>query len=341
VRKVSSPPGKKYSWRQLPEAIRALEGGQDIDYQGASGPINIEPVQSDAGGNPTAGYYDVFGTATASSRSSARRPCRGARHREDQARSPEPVSDAEGEEGGDRREQARAALREQAGPPARRTSRARPRARANAESPTAAAHRLGGAKLDARHRVPSEMDVEARAGRTRRSFLAGGAAAALGLTLGGLGRAATPTAARAAPAIHAAALTVPRPAAPPRGLHWDFADWLSPRWTVSGAMRAPPTRRTRASTRPRSRHTRSRRSSATTAPAAGTSARGSSRPACASRPLSGRPATDRPTHHSTRGRRARPRAGLGVEHRERGQLAAHHRRSEGRTRALLRLARTG
>jgi len=60
VRKVSSPPGKKYSWRQLPEAIRALEGGQDIDYQGASGPINIEPIQSDAGGNPTAGVYDVF-----------------------------------------------------------------------------------------------------------------------------------------------------------------------------------------------------------------------------------------------------------------------------------------
>jgi len=43
-----------------PQAIRALEGGQDIDYQGASGPINIEPIQSDAGGNPTAGFYDVF-----------------------------------------------------------------------------------------------------------------------------------------------------------------------------------------------------------------------------------------------------------------------------------------
>ena len=60
VRKVSAPPGKKYTWRQLPQAIRALEGGSDIDYQGASGPIDIEPVDSPNGGNPTAGTYDVF-----------------------------------------------------------------------------------------------------------------------------------------------------------------------------------------------------------------------------------------------------------------------------------------
>jgi hypothetical protein len=71
------------------------------------------------------------------------------------------------------------------------------------------------------------MDVEARAGRTRRSFLAGGAAAALGLTLGGLGRAAIPAAARAAPATKAAALAVPDP--PLRDVdYWEFADWLQP-----------------------------------------------------------------------------------------------------------------
>jgi branched-chain amino acid transport system substrate-binding protein len=60
VRRVSSPPGKQYSWRQLPEAIRALQGGTDIDYQGASGPIDIKPVDSENGGNPTAGVFDVF-----------------------------------------------------------------------------------------------------------------------------------------------------------------------------------------------------------------------------------------------------------------------------------------
>lgn len=60
VGRVSSPPGKQYTWRQLPEAIRALQGGIDIDYQGASGPIDIKPVDSQNGGNPTAGVYDVF-----------------------------------------------------------------------------------------------------------------------------------------------------------------------------------------------------------------------------------------------------------------------------------------
>ena len=43
VRAVSAPPGRRYTWRQLPDAIRALENGKDIDYQGASGPIDIEP----------------------------------------------------------------------------------------------------------------------------------------------------------------------------------------------------------------------------------------------------------------------------------------------------------
>jgi branched-chain amino acid transport system substrate-binding protein len=60
VRKVSAPPGKKYTWRQLPQAVLALQGGNDIDYEGASGPINIEPVDSPTGGNPTVGTYDLF-----------------------------------------------------------------------------------------------------------------------------------------------------------------------------------------------------------------------------------------------------------------------------------------
>jgi branched-chain amino acid transport system substrate-binding protein len=55
VAKVSAPPGKKYTWLQLPEAIRALQNGDDIDYEGASGPIDLN-----AKGNPRAGTYDVF-----------------------------------------------------------------------------------------------------------------------------------------------------------------------------------------------------------------------------------------------------------------------------------------
>jgi branched-chain amino acid transport system substrate-binding protein len=55
VATVSAPPGTKYTWLQLPQAIRALQNGDDIDYEGASGPINLN-----AKGNPTAGTYDVF-----------------------------------------------------------------------------------------------------------------------------------------------------------------------------------------------------------------------------------------------------------------------------------------
>jgi branched-chain amino acid transport system substrate-binding protein len=55
VRAVSGPPGRKFTWQQLPDAVRALQAGQDIDYQGASGPIDL-----DEKGDPTAGYYDVL-----------------------------------------------------------------------------------------------------------------------------------------------------------------------------------------------------------------------------------------------------------------------------------------
>jgi ABC-type branched-subunit amino acid transport system substrate-binding protein len=60
VRKVSSPPGKKYTWRQLTEAIRALEGGNEIDYDGASGPLDMLPLDTDKPGNPTKAFYDSY-----------------------------------------------------------------------------------------------------------------------------------------------------------------------------------------------------------------------------------------------------------------------------------------
>lgn len=52
---VSAPPGVPYTWEQLPEAIKALQDGQDIDYQGASGAIDMDDA-----GDATAGVYDIY-----------------------------------------------------------------------------------------------------------------------------------------------------------------------------------------------------------------------------------------------------------------------------------------
>jgi ABC-type branched-subunit amino acid transport system substrate-binding protein len=52
---ISAPPGDAYTFEQLPEAIEALQNGDDIDYQGASGPIDM-----DENGDATAGVYDIY-----------------------------------------------------------------------------------------------------------------------------------------------------------------------------------------------------------------------------------------------------------------------------------------
>lgn len=52
---VSAPDGEEYTWDQLPEAIEALQNGDDIDYQGASGAIDMNED-----GDATAGVYDIF-----------------------------------------------------------------------------------------------------------------------------------------------------------------------------------------------------------------------------------------------------------------------------------------
>lgn len=52
---VSSPPGDKFTWEELPEALEALANGEDIDYEGASGPIDL-----DENGDPTAGVFDIY-----------------------------------------------------------------------------------------------------------------------------------------------------------------------------------------------------------------------------------------------------------------------------------------
>jgi ABC-type branched-subunit amino acid transport system substrate-binding protein len=52
---ITSPPGEKFTWEQLPDAIRALQSGKEINYLGASGEIDM-----DEEGNATAGVYDIY-----------------------------------------------------------------------------------------------------------------------------------------------------------------------------------------------------------------------------------------------------------------------------------------
>lgn len=52
---VTGPPGDKYNWQQLPQAIEALQNGDDIDYIGAAGEIDL-----DENGDPEVGVYDQF-----------------------------------------------------------------------------------------------------------------------------------------------------------------------------------------------------------------------------------------------------------------------------------------
>lgn len=55
ISRVSAPPGKKYTFLELPAAMKALAAGKDIDYEGVSGPINLN-----SHGNPQVGTYDVY-----------------------------------------------------------------------------------------------------------------------------------------------------------------------------------------------------------------------------------------------------------------------------------------
>jgi branched-chain amino acid transport system substrate-binding protein len=52
---ITAPGGEKYSWEQLPQAVEALQAGDDIDYVGAAGEIDL-----DENGDPTKGVYDVY-----------------------------------------------------------------------------------------------------------------------------------------------------------------------------------------------------------------------------------------------------------------------------------------
>jgi ABC-type branched-subunit amino acid transport system substrate-binding protein len=52
---VSGPGGTKYTFEQLPAAIKALQNGDDINYEGASGPLDLNDQ-----GDPTSGVYDIY-----------------------------------------------------------------------------------------------------------------------------------------------------------------------------------------------------------------------------------------------------------------------------------------
>jgi ABC-type branched-subunit amino acid transport system substrate-binding protein len=55
IQAVSAAPGDQYTWEELPEAIEALQNGDDIDYLGASGQVDM-----DENGDATAGVYDIY-----------------------------------------------------------------------------------------------------------------------------------------------------------------------------------------------------------------------------------------------------------------------------------------
>jgi ABC-type branched-subunit amino acid transport system substrate-binding protein len=52
---VSGPPGTKYTFEQLGDAIAAAKAGEDIDYEGASGPIDL-----DENGDPSSANYGTW-----------------------------------------------------------------------------------------------------------------------------------------------------------------------------------------------------------------------------------------------------------------------------------------
>jgi ABC-type branched-subunit amino acid transport system substrate-binding protein len=55
IQGITAPGGTKYTFEELPAAIEALQNGEDIDYDGASGPIDMNED-----GDATAGVYDLY-----------------------------------------------------------------------------------------------------------------------------------------------------------------------------------------------------------------------------------------------------------------------------------------
>lgn len=52
---VAGPPGRRYDHTQIDAAVAALEQGEEIDFQGVSGPLDL-----DSDGDPTVATYELF-----------------------------------------------------------------------------------------------------------------------------------------------------------------------------------------------------------------------------------------------------------------------------------------
>ncbi len=55
IQDVASAPGDKYDYTNMADAITALQNGDDIDFDGVSGPLDL-----DDNGDPTVATYEVF-----------------------------------------------------------------------------------------------------------------------------------------------------------------------------------------------------------------------------------------------------------------------------------------
>jgi hypothetical protein len=55
ITKVTNPPGKDYSYTDLPEVLRRLLAGEPVHFNGAGGGLNFEP-----GGRVTSTAYDIW-----------------------------------------------------------------------------------------------------------------------------------------------------------------------------------------------------------------------------------------------------------------------------------------
>ena len=55
IRKISSPPGRTYTYLNLTAAIRALRAGKDINYEGVGGSADL-----DANGDLKSALYNLF-----------------------------------------------------------------------------------------------------------------------------------------------------------------------------------------------------------------------------------------------------------------------------------------
>jgi ABC-type branched-subunit amino acid transport system substrate-binding protein len=55
IQAVASAPGEQYDYTNMADAIAALQAGEDIDFEGVSGPLDL-----DDNGDPTIGFYDLY-----------------------------------------------------------------------------------------------------------------------------------------------------------------------------------------------------------------------------------------------------------------------------------------